>query len=67
MLERNATLNEELMVEMANFSTMRERMVEVWNKNKAFCKHAIVNLQKMCGKYLVCEQEANNDLENTHP
>ena len=42
-------------------------MVEVWKKNKAFCKHMIVNLQKMCGKYLVCEQEANNDLENTHP
>ena len=67
MLARNAIIDEELTAEMAEFITMRERISELREKNKAFHHNMITKLHKMRGKYSIREQEASGGPDDTYP
>ena len=49
MFARNAALDEEWTVDMVEFTTIRERMTKLRNKNKVFHHDMIDKLQKMRG------------------
>ena len=51
LLAISMSLDEELTVEMEEFTSMRESMAALRKKNKAFHKKVIDKLQKMCEKY----------------
>ena len=51
LLAKSMSLDEELTVEMEEFTSMRESMAALRKKNKAFHKKVIDKLQKMCEKY----------------
>ena len=61
------SLDEELTVEMEELTSMRERIVALRKKNKAFSSNMTDKLQKMGEKYTVYEQGANNGPDNAHP
>ena len=56
LLAKSVSLDEELTVEMEEFASVRERMVALRKKNKAFHSDIIDKLQKMGKKYPVYEQ-----------
>ena len=66
MLARNVAVDEKLTVEMAEFITMREHMVELRDKNKMFHHNMFTKLRKTRGKYSIHEQEASGCTEDTH-
>ena len=53
------------MVEMAKFTSMRERMAKMRNKNKEFHNYMIVELQNMRRIYSIREQEASGGPDDT--
>ena len=59
--------DEEQTLEMEEFTSMRERMVALRKKNKAFRRNMTDKLQKMGKKYPVYEQGSNNGPDNAHP
>ncbi|TMX02568.1 hypothetical protein EJD97_021074, partial [Solanum chilense] len=67
LLAKSMSLDEELIVEMEEFTSMRERMASLRKKNKVFHRNMINKLQKIRKKYPVYEQGTNNDLDNAHP
>ena len=67
LLDKNMSLDEELTVEMEEFAFMRERMVALRKKNKAFLSNMFDKLWKMGKKYHIYEQGANSGPENAHP
>jgi len=67
LLAKSTWLDDELTVEMEEFASMRQRMVVLRKKNKAFQSNMIDKLWKMGEKYPVYEQGANSFLDNAHP
>ena len=67
LLAKSMSLDKELTVEMEEFASVRERMVALRKKNKAFHSDIIDKLQKMGKKYPVYEQGANSGPDNAHP
>ncbi|TMW81921.1 hypothetical protein EJD97_007382, partial [Solanum chilense] len=67
LLSKSMSLDEEMTLEMEEFTSMRKRMAALRKKNKAFHSNMIDKLQKMCKKCPVYEQGTNNDLNNVHP
>ena len=67
LLAKSMSLDEELTVEMEEFTSMRESMVALRKNNKAFHKKVIDKLLKMGKKYHIYEQSANSGPENAHP
>ena len=67
LLAKSMSLDKELTVEMGEFASMRESMVALRKKNKAFHSNTIDKLQKMGKKYPVYEQGANSGPDNAHP
>lgn len=51
---------------MEEFTAMKEKMIEARRKNNSFHKDMIAKIQKMCGKYSICEQESNTSSNDTH-
>ena len=66
LLAKSMSLKEELSVEMEKFTSMREMMVALRKKNKAFHNDMIDKLQKMGEKYPAYEQGANSGPHNAH-
>ena len=67
LLAQSMSLDEELTVEMEEFVCIREKMVKLRKKNKAFNSNMIDKLHKMREKYTVYGQGANSGPDNTHP
>ena len=61
------SLNEELIVEMEEFTSMRERMAALRKKNKVFHSNMIDKLQKMRENYPVYKKGAKSGPDNAHP
>ena len=67
LLAISMSLDEELTVEMEEFSSMRERMAALRRKTKVFHSNMIDKLQKMCKKYPIYERGANSGPNNAYP
>ena len=66
LLSKSMSLDNELTVEMEGFSSMRERMTTLRNKNKVFHCNMIDKLRKMGKKYPEYEQGAGRGPDNAH-
>ncbi|XP_027770126.1 uncharacterized protein LOC107009533 isoform X2 [Solanum pennellii] len=67
LLTKSMSLDEELTVEMEEFTSMADRMAALRKQNKAFHSNMIDKLQKMREKHPVFEQGANSYPDNAHP
>ena len=67
LLARNASLDEELTTQMAEFINMKERMSALRKNNKTFHHNMTDKLQKIREKYSIREQEASGGPDDTHP
>ena len=66
LLAKSMSLDEEVIVEMEEFASMRETIATLRKKNKAFHSNMIDKHQRMRKKYPIYEQEANSGPDNAH-